>query len=343
MTSNRLLCFIIPYFGKLPKEFPCFLLTVKHNPEYNWLLFTDDKVPYVFPSNIKVINCTFDDIRNRIQKKFEFPIALDSPKKLCDYKPAYGYIFEDYINGYDYWGYCDIDEYYGNLKRFIDRSYLEKFERVFFLGHMTIYKNSPKTNTLFMKCDSRHVEIDSYEKIFSSKNNYVFDEYVPNQVNMFDLCAQNGILQCNDVFYYDVLPFKSSFRNVVLNVDTLQWVYSSKNSPYIFYWENGILYAICLQNGAIVKSEIMYVHIQKRRLNIQKYYSSFSNFVIYPNRIISYSHKLEKKDFLSILRRSKFRSVLRIEEIKRQFDSKRYIYKHRAKKVIKYIKNHLKS
>ena len=58
-------------------------------------------------------------IKQQVQKMFDFPIYLDHPYKLCDYKPAYGYIFPEYTKGYDYWGHCDMtDCIFGNLRKF---------------------------------------------------------------------------------------------------------------------------------------------------------------------------------------------------------------------------------
>ena len=40
--------------------------------------------------------------------------------KLCDYKPAYGLIFEDELIGYDYWGFCDTDILLGDIYQFLE-------------------------------------------------------------------------------------------------------------------------------------------------------------------------------------------------------------------------------
>ena len=42
---------------------------------------------------------TFESLRNRIQKLYDFKISLEKPYKLCDYKPAYGEIFKPEISG----------------------------------------------------------------------------------------------------------------------------------------------------------------------------------------------------------------------------------------------------
>ena len=59
------ICYIVPYFGKLPSGFQLWLMSCKMNPTIDWLIFTDDKTEYDYPENVKVNYCTFDDIRKR--------------------------------------------------------------------------------------------------------------------------------------------------------------------------------------------------------------------------------------------------------------------------------------
>ena len=87
--------FICPYFGNLPiAHMKLWLLSCELNPTIDWLILTDDHTQELsFPSNVKVIYTTLDEIKQQAQKLFDFPIYLDRPYKLCDYKPAYCYIF----------------------------------------------------------------------------------------------------------------------------------------------------------------------------------------------------------------------------------------------------------
>lgn len=94
--------YIIPYFGKFPTLFPLWLESCRYNPTINWIIFTDDKTVYDYPDNIKVIYTTFREIRKKIQELYDFPISLEKPYKLCDYKVAYGDMFSNYIDGYDF-------------------------------------------------------------------------------------------------------------------------------------------------------------------------------------------------------------------------------------------------
>ena len=148
--KEKRLCFIIPYFGKLPNYFPVFLKTCKANPSYNWLVFTDDNNDYGYPQNVKRIKMTFEECKNLIISKFSCPINITKPYKLCDLKPMYGYIFEEYIKNYRFWGHCDVDTIMGNLSKWLTDEFLEKYDKIFQLGHMTIYRNTEINNRVFM-------------------------------------------------------------------------------------------------------------------------------------------------------------------------------------------------
>lgn len=83
----NLLAFIIPYFGKLPKEMEYFLLSVKYNPSYNWIIITDDLSDYQYPDNVRVIHSTFSEVVRLIQSKFDFPISIHRRKSFVILNP----------------------------------------------------------------------------------------------------------------------------------------------------------------------------------------------------------------------------------------------------------------
>ena len=103
---------IIPYFGKFPKFFPYFLMTAKWNSKIDFLIVTDQELSGLEAFNINNITfqkTTLNELKEKIQRKFDFEVSLNTAYKLCDFKPAYGYIFSDECEGYDYWGFCDTD------------------------------------------------------------------------------------------------------------------------------------------------------------------------------------------------------------------------------------------
>ena len=108
---------IFPYFGKLPPQYDIWRASAIRNPSVDFMFFTDAEIaPY---KNIIVHKMRFEDFRLIVQKAFDFQIILDRPYKLCEYKPAYGYILKDYIKQYDFWGFGDLDLVYGNIRTFI--------------------------------------------------------------------------------------------------------------------------------------------------------------------------------------------------------------------------------
>ena len=127
MNDLKLIGFIIPYFGRFNNYFQLFLNSCKYNTDCDWIIFTDDKRNFNYPDNVSVYYCSFDRIQNLFRSKFDFEIRIERPYKLCDFRPAYGYIFEEYLKGYKYWGYCDVDLIWGNIKHFINATLLVSF------------------------------------------------------------------------------------------------------------------------------------------------------------------------------------------------------------------------
>ena len=83
---------------------------------------------------------------------------------LCQYKPAYGHIFADYIKEYTHWGYSDIDVVFGDLRRWITDEELTDYDIVsytfgdqniaYLRGQFTFHKNDPeKVNQLWRGCE----------------------------------------------------------------------------------------------------------------------------------------------------------------------------------------------
>lgn len=173
MPSPSLLL-ILPYFGRFNNYFPHFLMSCRNNPTVNWLIITDDKTDYDYPENVKVVYTTFPELRERVQASFDFPVTLESPYKLCDYKPAYGYIFNDEIKGYDFWGYCDNDLIFGDIRSFLTDDVLNGKEKVLSRGHLSLYRNNSFMNTFFKE----HTE-GFYRTALSSNRGYSFDEWGP--------------------------------------------------------------------------------------------------------------------------------------------------------------------
>lgn len=256
---------IVPYFGKFPNYFQLFLNSCEKNFDYNWLIFTDDKEEYRYPRNVEVIEISFKELKNIIQKKFPFKISLETPYKLCDFKPSYGYIFEEYIKGYDFWGHCDIDLIFGDLNKFISNKLLEKYEKLFILGHFTLYKNTNNNNKMFM-CTYQNDHL--YKNYFTKNGNFIFDELFEKSIN--NIYEEKKIGYYDKIFCADIYTKSSNFRTVEkFDRKTKQYLISKYKSN-LFIYDNGKIFEYYRKNNKIEKKEYMYIHLQKRKMKVNK-------------------------------------------------------------------------
>lgn len=162
------------YFGKFPWYFTYFLESCKHNSSVSFVIITDNEKPTSLPANVKIVNQTLKGISQLATQKLGFRVMIKNPYKLCDFKPAYGYLFPEYTKGYDFWGHCDIDVIFGNIRRFMTGEILEEYEFIsvrhdYITGHFTLYRNCPKINELFMRSKD-------YKRVLSSLFHHCFDE-----------------------------------------------------------------------------------------------------------------------------------------------------------------------
>lgn len=145
---------VIPFFGKWPRFIGPFLKSCEFNPNLTVLFITDLKIEFPVPSNVKVIDMSFQEFRAYAERILEVPINLVKPYKLCDLKTMYGVLFADELKGFDYWGHADIDQIFGDLDAVVqplmDKDYdVITFYKFWIGGAFTLYKNNPRISNLF--------------------------------------------------------------------------------------------------------------------------------------------------------------------------------------------------
>lgn len=84
---------IIPYFGKWPEWIDFYLESCRHNPDINWLFYTDCARPATAPANVQFIEISFEDYKQLISTRLRIDFNPTHPYKLCDLKPAMGGAF----------------------------------------------------------------------------------------------------------------------------------------------------------------------------------------------------------------------------------------------------------
>lgn len=285
--------FIIPYFGKFPEYFLLFLKSCGKNKGFNWLIFTDIIYTFEVPDNVRFIQISFEDLVNLIQNKFDFPIYLKAPYKLCDFKPAYGYIFEEYLTGYDFWGYCDCDLIFGDLDKFIPDLKLIKYDKIGHLGHLTLYRNTIQINREFM---SRIEGIERYKEVFSSSRNLLFDEWGLLSINRIFLHNNHKVLLLDD--FFDIETYNENFHRTSFEIKSIEGPgFSWRIDKKISYasWEDGNVYRWYKNGTRWTKEEVMYVHFQKRKMQVTAGIEEYSKFLCVPNKFVPYKDNIPFK------------------------------------------------
>lgn len=263
---------IIPYFGKFPSSFKTWIKSCENNKNIDWIIITDNDMENKYSTNIRVIKTNFEEICFKIQKKFDFKISLQKPYKLCDFKPAYGYIFYEYIKEYDFWGHCDMDMIFGDISFFITDEILRKYKKIMTKGHFTLYKNTKEINEIFKK---KNKYID-YKEVYSQNLNFGFDEGAINYIfNKKDIY--------NSELYIDILPTGKYFINML-----------NKNEKIFSYEENKI-FSYSLEKGIVKKKEYLYIHFQKRKINFSKNFDIGKSFFM-KDSCFFYKKHIEKRD-----------------------------------------------
>ena len=167
--------FIIVYIGEWPWYFPYFLHSCRYNPSIDFLIFTDNQNQLSqLPPNVQLISYSLEQFKADAVKALGFEVAVESGYKLCDFKPAYGYIFSNFIKDYDFWGYCDIDVILGNIREFMTDELLNEYDIIsarhdYLTGCFALYRNNLYMRELFKQSKD-------YLKVFTDPRNFFFDE-----------------------------------------------------------------------------------------------------------------------------------------------------------------------
>lgn len=256
---------ILPYFGKFPSFFPLSLQSCRYNPTIDWLLLTDNTEKYDYPENVQVVYTNFPAMQSSFQQKFDFPIVLHQPYKLCDYRPAYGYVFSEYLKGYDFWGHCDLDLIFGDLRSFFPDDQLTMYDKVGHLGHLTLYRNTPEINTLFMLPVNGR---ERYREVFTTENSCIFDEWDDLSINQMFLRTGKRVWLWND--FFDAYPHDDNLVRATRDIDfnDYSWTPKIDRTPYWISWEDGKIFSHARKNSSWKKEELAYAHFQKREMAV---------------------------------------------------------------------------
>jgi hypothetical protein len=171
--KQKSIVIVVLWFGPWPKWIRFFLESCRWNPTIGWLIVTDAPTPNNLPSNVRLKLISFTDYRALIAQKLQIKPKWSEPYKLCDIRPAVGFLHEAEIAGNDYFGYGDLDVIYGDIRRFytdevLSHSIVSTHEGCVG-GHFTLVRNTPDLREAFRL-------IRGWKYLLSHAKHTAFDE-----------------------------------------------------------------------------------------------------------------------------------------------------------------------
>jgi hypothetical protein len=164
---------LLPYFGSFGPWFPMYLQSLAKQRTLDLLLLSDC-VPPDLPVNARRVAMSFDEFRSLANTRLDTPVRLHRVRNICDLRPTYGLILEEFTGGYEYWAFGDEDVLYGDLDRMLAPQLDGTADLVVpgtsgKSGHLTLVKNAMRTNELAMTDPA-------YPDVLISQEHWAYDE-----------------------------------------------------------------------------------------------------------------------------------------------------------------------
>ena len=247
----------MPYFGRWPDWLNLYLESCRWNPTVHWLFFTDCPTPLDVPENVHFKGMSFQEYIERASNVLKLRLCWTDPYKLCDLRPALGFLHQDEIRGYDYYGYGDIDVIYGNIRRIYTESVLEHLcispssNQV--AGHFSLFQNCAAVycqNTL-IPIDMDVLSVQGRGSATSTrKENFSIFWCIDSKFSDIFLPGKNN--------EKSLLPYRSNnyfveqFSTILCD---MPWINGSMQHPEVWFWKEG-----SLTNAEDRDREFLYFH-----------------------------------------------------------------------------------
>lgn len=146
----------IPYFGEWPEWIDLFFDAAKRNHSIDFIIYTDCQDLILDASNIFFHTITFQDYISEINKKLSFEFDPPNAYKLCDLRPLFGDMHKEQFKNYDFFGWCDLDLFFGDIRSFYSDELLNKYD-VFSThadrvsGHFALFRNNKRNRKMYRR------------------------------------------------------------------------------------------------------------------------------------------------------------------------------------------------
>lgn len=274
------ICLIRWWFGEFPPYMDCLMRSCEANPDIDWLILTDNQTPRKFPPNVRLKHTNLNELRELFSGRLGFTVELPCTDLLPVFKPAFGFFFEELLNNYNFWGCCDFDMIFGDLRKFLREEILTAYDKILNRGHLMLYRNTPEVNRYFML---EAPGCANYRQAFQNPKAHPFDEWR----GIYLILRYHNIPQFHDEFIVDVVP------PTKWKITRFEGTAIRNRPKQVFYWHKGkVFHAYLNCDGGIVDDEYAYIHFQKRPMPPPRFNADETDgFLITPDGFFPYNRE----------------------------------------------------
>ncbi len=249
---------LIDYFGKWPGWMPVFLASCKFNSSVDWVIHTDCPVPRDLPGNVKMISMRYDDYIGMVSARLGINFNPAHAYKICDLKPMYGDMYRSEIDGYDFYGFGDLDVIYGDIRQIYTDDILSfdviSTHKNMISGHLALFRNTELLRKAYASIrgwrefiedpEITRFDEDVYSCLFVRRHHFSNEEVPDNLAQAWEECGK-----IEGVSTY----FKEQYSTVF---HPMSWHDGQQFHPDVWYWKNG-----AVTNDRNVDRQYLYLHL----------------------------------------------------------------------------------
>lgn len=238
---------LLAWFGPWPNWMRFFLASCARNPTIDWAIWSDQPPPPGAPANVRVFTQSFADYIALVAERLCISPKWTEAYKLCDLKPALGWIHRDVSASYERWGFGDLDVIYGDIRAIYDSATLDhdivSSHDDIVSGHLSILRNTPRIVCAFER-------IPRWRDMLERDQHVSFDEQVFSRLFVLRKDIRN--------LRRFVTPYLGGglfVERYSTDLSPRRWIDGTRNYPRRWFWRSGKLTA----EGAGDR-EFLYLH-----------------------------------------------------------------------------------
>lgn len=245
--SNNILLFIICY-GRVPTYINMVIESIKLNDNIDFIVISNEQVLLSACKNAKNIKCIdlpFEDFKHRIDKmlknnNIDIGIKMENRQfqtyKICDFRPFFALMYQEFVKDYDFFGWCDLDMIYGNIRKFITDDILDKYNIIQRNGHILLVRNSYVCKNIAFnafKDYKNKFDISAFKTFCMRTENTWFDEKGFLQISK--ALIPNKMFKCPQFYDYCASSRKREKFDKILKVENNKIFDDTKEYMYIHF------------------------------------------------------------------------------------------------------------